>query len=53
MRPRCGVEAFSPEVKLESTALVSRAPTRRDSHARLCLVSALSYAQPLQLKSRN
>ena len=53
MRPRCGVETFSPEVKLESTASVLRVAARRDSHAGLCLLSALSYEQPLQLKSRN
>src|SRR5689334_2536335 len=43
MRPRRRVEAFSPDVKLESTASVSRAAAGRGSRATLCLLSALSY----------
>jgi len=44
MRPRRRFEAFSPEVKFESTASVLLHVEARDSGGTRCVVSALSYA---------
>ena len=53
MRPRCAVEAFSPEVKLESTTSVSPWRAGGDRGKTLRVLSALSYARVVELKSRN